>query len=310
MILAAIQPVVEIATFGLSSGAVFGLLALGLVLIYRTTGVMNFAHWAIGLLGVVVYALLTGVGLPPILAFSISLPVSTASGVIAYRLIFSRVARANHIVVILIAFGVAQLYTSIAAMVLGFQEFTKLPGWLPVRDMKLLGTTVRSSELITTAIAVVIAVGFLFWFRLSRTGRALRAVAQNREAAVLAGIDGTKYSSIAWGIGSALAGLAILLVLPHVAGEQGGLINTFDLTPLGTLLIPAFGAALVGGLVNLPMALVGGFVFGLSRELLVLAPQPWSEMRGAIAALMIVVLLLLRTERFFATKQELEALEA
>ena len=126
---------------------------------------------------------------------------------------------------------------------------------------------------------------------------------------MLAGIDDVRYSSIAWGIGSALAGLAILLVLPHVAGEQGGLINTFDLTPLGTLLIPAFGAALVGGLVNLPMALVGGFVFGMSRELLVLAPQPWSEMRGAIAALLIVFLLLLRTERFFATKQELEALE-
>jgi branched-subunit amino acid ABC-type transport system permease component len=75
-------------------------------------------------------------------------------------------------------------------------------------------------------------------------------------------------------------------------------------------LIPAFGAALVGGLVNLPMALIGGFVFGLAREMLVLAPQPWNEARGAIAALLIVVLLLLRTERFFATKQELEALEA
>ena len=58
------------------------------------------------------------------------------------------------------------------------------------------------------------------------------------------------------------------------------------------------------------MALVGGFIFGLARELLVLAPQPWADLRGAIAALLIVLLLLLRTERFFATKQELEALEA
>ena len=126
---------------------------------------------------------------------------------------------------------------------------------------------------------------------------------------MLAGIDDVRYSSIAWGIGSALAALAILLVLPHAAGEQGGLINIFDLTPLGTLLVPAFGAALVGGLVNLPMALVGGFIFGLAREMLVLAPQPWNDMRGAIAALLIVFLMLLRTERFFATKQELEALE-
>ena len=306
----AAAPVVEVATFGLSAGAVFGLLALGLVLIYRTTGVMNFAHWAIGLLGVIVYALLTGLGLPPVIAFCIGLPVSVASGVLAYRLIFRKVPRDKQIIVILIAFGVAQLYSSIAALILGFRDFTKLPGWLPVTDMDLLGVTVRSSELITLGVSIAIAIGFLFWFRLSRTGRGLRAVAQNREAAMLAGIDDVKYASIAWGIGSALAGLALLLVLPHVAGEQGGLINTFDLTPLGTLLIPAFGAALVGGLVNLPMALVGGFVFGIAREMLVLAPQPWSEMRGAIAALLIVFLLLLRTERFFATKQELEALEA
>ncbi len=308
MTLAAV-PVVEVATFGLSSGAVFGLLALGLVLIYRTTGVMNFAHWAVGLMGVTLYALLTGFGLSPVVAFVIGLVVSTAAGVLVYRVIFIRVPRGNHIVVILVALGVAQLLSSIAALILGFRDFTKLPTWLPVQDMQLFGVTVRSSELITFGVSVVIAIGFLFWFRLSRTGRGLRAVAQNREAAMLAGIDDVRYSSIAWGIGSALAGLAVLLVLPHVAGEQGGLINVFDLTPLGTLLIPAFGAALVGGLVHLPMALVGGFIFGLARELLVLAPQPWAEMRGAIAALLIVFLLLLRTERFFATKQELEALE-
>lgn len=310
MTLAQAAPVVEVATFGLSFGAVFGLLALGIVLIYRTTGIMNFAHWAIGMMGVTFYSLLTSFGLPPVMSFVVGIIISTAAGVLAYRFIFKRVPRSNQISVILITLGVAQLFSALAALILGFRDFTKLPTWLPVQDMELFGVTVRSSEIINFAIAIGIAIAFLFWFRLSRTGRGLRAVAQNREAAMLAGIDDVKYSSIAWGIGSALAGLAVLLNLPHVAGEQGGLINVFDLTPLGTLLIPAFGAALVGGLINLPMALVGGFIFGISRELLVLAPQPWSELRGVIAATLIVILLLLRTERFFATQQELEALEA
>jgi branched-chain amino acid transport system permease protein len=306
----AAEPWAEVGVFGLSTGAVFGLLALGLVLIYRTTGVMNFAHWAIGLLSVVTYALVTEAGLPPVLGVVVALPVGIAGGVASYRLIFRRVSRANQIIVILISIGIAQFFSSLAAFVLGFRDLTRVKGWLPVEDLRVGGVTMRTSELITLGVALAVAFGFLVWFRRSRTGRALRAVAQNREAAMLAGIDDVHYSSIAWGIGSALAALALLLVLPHVAGEQGGLITTFDLTPLGTLLIPAFGAALVGGLVHLPMALIGGFVFGLARELLVLAPKPWSDMRAVTAGVLIVLLLLLRTERFFATQQEMEALEA
>lgn len=302
-------PVVEVTATGISLGAVFGLLALGLALIYRTTGIMNFAHWAIGILGVVLYALLTGAGLPPFASMLIAVVGSTVAGVIAYRVVFRRVSRANQIIVILIALAIAQFYSSIAALVLRFQTFTRLPPWMPTTDIKLGISTFRTTEVITAGAAVVIAFGFLTWLRVSQTGRALRAVAQNREAAMLVGIDDVKYSSIAWGIGSALAAFSLLLVMPHKAGAQGGLINTIDLTPLGTLLIPAFGAALVGGLINLPMALLGGVIFGLSQELLVLAPKPLSDMRSVVAAVLIVLLLLLRTERFFATRQELEALE-
>lgn len=295
---------------GAAVGAIYGLLALGLVVIYRTTGIMNFAHWGIGLLGVIAYSFLTGgLDFNPLASVVVAILASIIAGVLAYRVVFRRVSRGNQIVVILIAVALAQFFTAAGQLILGFQQFTALQPWLPIFDVELLGASVRSTQLFSALASLAIAFGFLVWFRLSRTGRALRAVAQNREAATLAGIDEVRYSSIAWGIGSALAAFAILMILPHSAGERGGLITTFDLTPLGTLLIPAFGAALVGGLVNMPMALVGGFVFGLSRELLILAPEPWSNLRGAIAAVLIVVLLLLRTERFFATKQELEALE-
>ncbi len=305
----AINPI-EVASFGISAGAVFGLLALGLVLIYRTTGVMNFGHWAIGLVAVVSYAWLTGEGMLPQAALPICLLLAMAAGVAAYRLVFKRIARSNQIIVILVAVGIAQFYSSLAALVLGFRPFTRLPPWLPMATLEVAGMRLRMSDVYTIGVGLAIAVGFFFWFRVSRSGQALRAVAQNREAAILAGIDDVRYSSLAWAIGSGLAALALLIIMPHSAGQQGGLITTFDLTPLGTLLIPAFGAALVGGLVNLPMALVGGIFFGLTREFLVLAPAPWSELRTSVAAILIVVLLLLRTERFFATRQELEALEA
>ena len=302
-------PVLEVTIFGLSAGAVFGLLALGLVLVYRTTGILNFAQWGIGLLAVLVYMSLAAGGVPTWLGVAVAIPASVLGGVAAYRFVFRLVPRSKQIIVILLAIAVAQLYSSIMQFALGFEELGRVPPWLPTGAIGIGDASVRVNEVITAAVSIAVAFGFLVWFKASRTGRALRAVAQNPEAAMLAGIDERRYSQIAWGIGSALSALSLLLVLAHVTGEEGGILTPFEISPLGTLLIPAFGAALVGGLVNLPMALVGGFIFGLARELLILAPKPWSDLRASVAAVLIVMLLLLRTERFFTVRQEREALE-
>lgn len=308
MVLAA--PVLQVTSFGLAKGAVYALLALGLVLIYRTTGVTNFAHWGIGLMGVVFYFLLSSkAGWSTPVSALIAVLACALLGALCYRLVFRYVKRTNQLVLILIALGVAQLFTATAAMGFGFQPTTVLDPWIPVSNIHVGGARLQSTQVIAAAAAVGIALLFLPWFRFSRTGRALRAVAQNREAASLAGIDEHRYSMIAWAIGAALAGLALLLILPHQAGERGGIITTADTTPFGNFLIPAFGAALVGGLVNLPLAVVGGFVFGVAQEILILAPQPWSSLRTTIAAIFIVGLLLLHTERFFVARAEQEALE-
>jgi branched-chain amino acid transport system permease protein len=301
------QPYLEITVAGLSQGAVFGLLALGLVLIYRTTGVLNFGHWAIGLMGITVYGILTGVGVPVGLAVLIAMATSIVAGILAYRFVFRRVPRNSQIVMILIAFGAAQLFSSVAALALGFKATTTIPGWIPAHTYHLAGATVYLKDMVIAVVAIGLSIGFLIWFRTSRTGRALRAVAQNREAAMLAGIDDVKYSTIAWGIGAALAGLALLMQLPHTANNQGSILTT-DLTPTGTLLVPAFGAALVGGLVNMPAALAGGFLFGLAQNYVVLNPT-LANLKNTIAAGLIVILLLARTERLFTTQQEREALE-
>lgn len=310
MILAQGLPVIEVASFGLARGAVFALLALGLVLIYRTTGVTNFAHWGIGLFGLVAYFLLTSKGnLSPVISAILAVGFCALTGGIAYQAVFRHVKRTNQIVLILIALGVAQFAAVASSMMLGFEATTIVEPWLPVESVSVGEAAVFSTQIIAAAAAIGIAIAFLPWFRYSRTGRALRAVAQNREAASLAGIDEHRYSTVAWAIGSALAGLAILLVIPFTAGDRGGVITAAETTPFGNFLIPAFGAALVGGLVNLPLAVVGGFVFGVAQEMMILAPSPWNNLRSVIAAILIVVLLLAHTERFFVVRAEQEALE-
>src|SRR5438445_8935394 len=111
-------PYLEVTMAGLAAGAVFGLLALGLVLIYRTTGVLNFGHWAIGLMGITVYALLTGAGLPVGVALVLAIATSILTGVLAYRFVFRWVPRTSQIIVILIAFGLAPLFSSLRQLAL------------------------------------------------------------------------------------------------------------------------------------------------------------------------------------------------
>lgn len=304
--------IAQIALIGLAKSGVIAMLAVGIVLIYRTTGVVNLAHWAIGLIGVVAYVLLTGREiLPPPLAAGAGLAVSGVSGLLAQRLVFSRIHRSQVVTMILVALGVGSFFAAVSQMLLQGQrgEIIVEP-FLPGSIVDLAGAIILASELITILVAAATCAVLLPWLKRSRSGRALRAVAQNREAAQLAGIDAARYAELAWMIGSGLAGLALLLFIPHSAGEQGGVLSVVHLVPLGQLLIPAFGAALVGGLISLPAALAGSLIFGVVQELLILAPSPISDQREVLAFVVITVLLLLRTERFFASNAELEALRS
>src|SRR5439155_15189265 len=160
------------------------LLALGLVLIYRTTGVLNFGHWAIGLMALTTYALLTGAGVPVVVALVVGLVASILTGIICYRFVFRRVPRSSQIIVVLITFGVAQLFSSLSALALGFKTVTTLPGWIPAAIWHVRGATIYSKDIVTILVAVWLSAGFLIWFRASRTGRALRAVAPHPQGAM------------------------------------------------------------------------------------------------------------------------------
>lgn len=299
----------QVAVIGLAKSGIIALLAVGIVLIYRTTGIVNLAHWAMGLLAVVAYVLLTGAGVPPALAALLATAAGMLAAVAAQRVVFARVRRADSVTMVLIALGVGVLFAAVAQMLLrGQRGDIIVDPFLPTGTVAYRGTLMTYAEVVTIATAVVTAGVLLPWLRWSRAGRALRAVAQNADAAQLAGIDARRYAELAWAIGAALAAVALLLFIPHSAGERGGILSVVHLVPLGSLLVPAFGAALVGGLVSLPAAIAGSLVFGLVQELLVLAPKPWSDERELLAYAVITVLLLLRTERFFASRAELEAL--
>ena len=147
-------PYLEVTVAGLSQGAVLGLLALGLVLIYRTTGVMNFGHWAIGLMGLTLYALLADHVMPVGPAVIVGLVGAVVAGILSYRFVFRRVPRANQIVMILIAFGVAQLFASVAALALGFKSTTTIPGWIPAHVYHIHGATIYLKDIVIGVVSI------------------------------------------------------------------------------------------------------------------------------------------------------------
>lgn len=303
----------QVAVVGLAKSGIIAMLAIGVVLIYRTTGVVNLAHWALGLLSVVAYVLLTQSidVIPNVVLAAAGLGLSVLAGVLAQKLVFSRLERSDAVTMILIALGVGAFLAAAAQMMLRGQrgEIIVEP-FLPPGQIVLGSTIMTIPELITIGVTLAISGALLPWLKRSRTGRALRAVAQNREAAQLSGIDARRYAELAWIIGSALAALGLLLLIPHSAGDRGGVLSVVHLVPLGSLLIPAFGAALVGGMISLPAALGGSLIFGLVQELMILAPKPIADERDVLAYVAITILLLLRTERFFASQAELEALRS
>lgn len=302
----------QVAVIGLAKSGIIALLAIGLVLVHRTTGVVNFAHWALGMLGVITYVLLTATaGVPPALAAVVALAVPPLVAVLAQRAAFARLRRADEVTMILVTLGVGALLAAIGQMALrGQRGDIIVDPFLPAGLLRAGDVVVTTAEIVTVGAAFGLTAALLPWLKRSRRGQALRAVAQNREAAALAGIDAQRYAELAWVIGAGLAGLSLLLFIPHSAGERGGILSAVHLVPLGSLLLPALGAGLVGGLISLPAAVGGALMFGLVQELLVLAPAPFSGERDLLTFGLVVLLLLLRTERFFASAAELQALRS
>ncbi|MCA1830604.1 MAG: branched-chain amino acid ABC transporter permease, partial [Actinobacteria bacterium] len=148
-------------------------------------------------------------------------------------------------------------------------------------------------------LTLAVGAGIIALVRYTTFGVALRATAQNRTAARLLGVQEDRVAATSWGIGGALAALAGVTVIP---------VTVLTVYSMSGFMVRGFVAAIVGGFVSLPAALLGGFGLGIVQESLHASPAT-SSLSSVVAGLIIAGLLLFRVERFFALDQELRALE-
>ncbi len=260
-----LDALVPSAVDGLMLGFVYGLAAMGLTLIFGVMKVINLSHGPLITMGMfTVLVLSANAGVNPYLGIVAAIVVGLASGVVIYLLAVDRVINAPELTTLLATFGVNLMIVGVLTAV-----FTTSPRAVDID----LGSVHTGSVIVlgTHALAVVVAIAsaaalYAFLFR-TRLGKSIRAVANNRAAAELMGIDSRRMLALAFGIGAALA------------MTSGGLLATlFSFTVLSgaTYEVKSFVIVVLGGLGNPTGALVGGIVIGLLEGVsTVFIPVAW-----------------------------------
>jgi sulfate-transporting ATPase len=266
-------------------GAMYSLASQGLVLIYRGSGVLNFAQGAIGMVGAYVgWEISVQDKLPFALALVAGVATSALLGALTHLLVMRQLRRASPLARIVATLGV--LITLQAAVVVKFGSTVKfVPSSLPIDAIHLGGgVKVSADRLILLLIAAVLTAGLWALYRYTRFGIGTTAVAENQRAAASLGWSPDVIATVNWALGSALAGLAAILITPIV---------TLQVTVLTNLVLAALAAALVASFRSFPIAFVASVAIGvLETELTRYATQP--GFAQSVPFVVIVVVMVVR----------------
>ncbi len=272
---------------GLSAGSLYALVALGIVLIYRSTRVLNFAHGDVATLATFVsFSLLSNAYSFPV-ALAGSLLVGAAVGIAFYFSVLVRAQRegANLLGMVILTLGLALILQGVVVYVWG-AEPVSLP--FPISDTKTyrVGPVVVSQlALATMAAGVVGSVLLYLLVQKTRLGLAMRATSENVMAAQTLGIPTRLVLSVSWGVASALGVVAGIFLAPALLLDPFFMLDPF---------LKGFAAAVLGGLNSLPGAVVGALILGVAESLT--GAYFTIQFKNTLAFVIIIIVLLVRPE--------------
>ncbi|MDR3349979.1 MAG: branched-chain amino acid ABC transporter permease [Acidaminococcales bacterium] len=241
---------------GLLWGAIYTLTALGLTVIYGIVNIVNFAHGDFLMISMfLAYVLSIAVGFSPLQSLPFVVAALFLLGIVTYRLLIKPVLNAPMLAQIFATFGLMVFLRGLAQFIFGI-DFRTIPTALQATRLDIGGIFISTPQLIAAIGAVVMFAAVYFFITKTRTGWALLAVAENREAATLMGIDSNKMFALAWGIGAACVGVAgcLLANFYYVFPEVGAIFGflTFIVVAFGGFgsITGAFAAGLIIGLIE------------------------------------------------------------
>lgn len=243
---------------GITSGLTIGLVAVGIVLVYRATRVINFAVGNLGLIGGALLSLtVVQYGVPFWVAVPLSVAAGTAASALAELAVIRRLFRAPRVIVLVATIGLAQLALSV---ITAYPKVQNAAARFPVAvgaSYHLAGLTLSGPQL-STIVVVPVTVALLAWF-LARTplGKAIEAAATNPDLARLSGVSPKMVSTMVWGLGGLLSTISVILI----AGQAGTATQLATLGP--DTMVRALAAAVIARMVSYRLALLTGLAIGV-----------------------------------------------
>jgi len=274
---------------GVAVGCIYGLVALGFVLIYKATELVNFAHGDLLMLGAFTcYMLVVWYGVPYWLAFALAVAMVAAFGAVLDATVLRRVIGQPQFALVMLTIGLASMFRSFASITWGSEIYT-LPTPFSAKATRIGGVSV-SHEYVSIIVGTVLLCGVLYaFFTFTRAGVAMQAASQNQLAAYYMGIPVKRMFSLIWAISAGVAAIAGVLLAP---------VSLIDIN-LGFIGLKAFAAAVLGGFGSIPGALVGGVTIGLIELFSgVYLPQGFKDVAAYVALL---VVLAVRPQGMFGT---------
>ncbi|HEY0399082.1 MAG TPA: branched-chain amino acid ABC transporter permease [Acidimicrobiia bacterium] len=275
---------------GIITGAGYGLVALGLVLVYKSSGVFNFAQGEFGTVAIyALYRVHDKIGIPLIPAIVIALAASVAMALATERLVIRRLFDAPRVALLVATAGVALLAISLELWLGEARPRFIQPALGRLNRLSLFDVAVSDQRMLVLAALVILALVLALFFSRTNLGLAILGVSQEPVATELMGISVRRLSSFIWALTGLLAGIAGILTAPVAGSFAPGFLTS-------TALIPGFTAAVLGGMKSLPGAFVGGIVVGVAQSLAVSSPA-FHSIPGAGSVMIFALLLVVLTVR-------------
>jgi branched-chain amino acid transport system permease protein len=284
---------VQLVVDGLSTGSVYGALALAIVLVNQATGLINFAQGGMAVLAAYVAWVLLNQGLPLVLAILLSIVFSFVLGAVVERWLMRRFERGDPDTAVVVTIGLLTLITGIAGWLWTYNN-QQFPSLFPLDTVTFLGVSISVRSIGTTLVIVVAMVLLQVLFVRTKLGLALRAVAINPQSAAFSGLPVGRLLMVGWGLAAALGAVAGALVAPQLTLTPGMLDNA---------LVYALAAVILGGLTSPVGVVVAAWVIGILENLAaVYVPFIGFDLKVAVPFILIFVVLIVRPQGLFGRK--------